>query len=97
MVALKTTSTESLLDLSLPHSNKYALPLHFLVQDSLRRRAWGAEIKGLYQLCWLQQRLEGASGGACEVLVTLAAQVGGKVFCDGKKCVLAGLGASCSL
>lgn len=97
VVALKTKSTESLLDHSLPHSNKYALPLHFLVQDSLRRRAWSAEIQGSYQLCWLPQRLEGANGGAREVLVTLAAQVGGKAFHDGKKWVLAGSGASCSL
>ena len=67
MVALKTTSTESRLDLSLPHSNKYALALHVLVQGSLRG-GLGRRVKGLYHLCWLQQA--GRGRGARESLVT---------------------------
>lgn len=89
-------SIESLLDHSLPHSNKYALPLHFLVQDSLEESLERRD-PGVTPTVLAPTETRRANGGAREVLVTLAAQAGGKAFLRWREMSACRLGASCSL
>lgn len=84
MVALKTKSTS----LSLIIHSHISINMPSSVPEyrtSLREEGeLGRRDPGSHQLCWLPQRLEGQTVGparSCD----LAAQAGGKAFCDGKR------------